>query len=73
MTSTPNTSLFDRRTQERNAVCFYDDSERDEDDEDDEVDYREDWPYCSCGFCFCHVQTEYGEVCSDCLGHAHQG
>ena len=34
---------------------------------------REEWPRCSCPYCFCHEQVEYGGMCGNCLAHAHQG
>ncbi len=42
-------------------------------DEDAEVEAREAWPRCGCKYCFCSSQTEYGEPCSMCSMHAHQG
>ncbi len=44
-------------------------------DDEDEEEYPidEDRPRCSCRFCHCLNETEYGEVCSDCLQGAHQG
>lgn len=40
---------------------------------DAEIAERESWPRCSCPYCFCHEQTEYGEMCGNCRNHAHQG
>ena len=44
-----------------------------DDDDDDDDNYESDRSTCSCRFCYCLNETEYGEVCSDCLQGAHQG
>ena len=56
---------------------FYDgvdeDYDIDEWDEDDENEMRDEYETCSCPYCNCMNETEYGEVCSECLHGTHQG
>ncbi|MBZ0297093.1 MAG: hypothetical protein K8L99_31320 [Anaerolineae bacterium] len=47
-------------------------SERDEPTGEWEYDYEE-WPRCSCPWCHCLNETEYGEVCNACQRGSHQG
>lgn len=46
------------------CICY----EEDEEDEEPEERSR-----CGCPYCFCMNETDYGETCSMCLNHAHQG
>lgn len=58
------------------GVCRYPFNEcrcQEWEDHDREIEEREEWPTCGCEYCFCSVQTEYGEPCDSCLNHAHQG
>jgi hypothetical protein len=32
-----------------------------------------DYQRCGCLFCFCGLETRFGEVCDDCLSGEHQG
>ena len=43
-----------------------------DEDEDEFIDEDEFVP-CGCNLCMCANETEYGEVCGDCLINAHQG
>lgn len=44
-----------------------------EEGDDEQEDREDDRPTCGCRYCFCSQRTDYGEQCSDCAAHAHQG
>ncbi len=48
----------------------------DDGNEDDPFDEPEEdwiWQPCSCKYCMCMQETEYGVICDDCLAGVHKG
>lgn len=73
-TSEESTKLFSLEYNDAGNTVEWVCSNCDEEIQTEAIEAHEQkYSKCSCGYCPCHSETEYGVVCDDCRAGVHQG